>query len=546
MKKHFSFIVLFAALFCGSSAFATSVYYTFPKGGFAAGMTANSDTAEATFFLPHIPNGSHVFNSSDSVVWQSGGDLSKPKKTYSFSSKMKKTYHTPHVAKEGKMSFQYGSTNTEDFDSTLLFHIGDSMMRYMTPARLWTDLEAESNGYVEGYGSNYKTITNDTMGDYFNNINIMYVDGISIPISAGSTDAVKTKTEDDLFPEGAHVIVNIYKADSIGGKEKNKANRSEVLWTGTLTKKDFTPFKEGVRYRGALNVTFDKPLIIEGPFVVELSDMKHSGCQFYVFSDKSNGRNRWGYYVNEDGVETYPGSYCMAASVHAMFPALTQAVGDSLTVIMKSTGASAEKKNRPYRAIYSNVLYDPNSNDWEIYASEGLSMDFGLGASGDYTNWRFSMDTNKTEDIRYEEFSITFRGQNLTYKIVQAPMLKSFTLAESSIILEEAKQTTLTPILVPATSDQDVFTWKSSDESIAMINKETGLITTIQAGTAIITATSKANPELTATCEVTVISSSALPQTKQEADRKVIKTIVNGQLVIVRDGKQFSILGATL
>ena len=90
MKKQLSFIVLFAALFCGSSAFATSAYYTFPKGGFAVGMTANSDTAEATFFLPHIPNGSHVFNSSDSVVWQSGGDLSKPKKTYTFSSKMKR------------------------------------------------------------------------------------------------------------------------------------------------------------------------------------------------------------------------------------------------------------------------------------------------------------------------------------------------------------------------------------------------------------------------------------------------------------------------
>ena len=229
---------------------------------------------------------------------------------------MKKTYHTPHIAKDGKMSFQYGSTNTAEFDETLIFYVGDSIMRYMTPARLWSDLEAESNGYVEGYGSNYKTTARDVMGDYFNNIDIMYVDGLSIPISAGSTDAAKAKTEDDMFPEGAHVIVNIYKADSIGGKTKNKANRSEVLWTGTLTKSNFTPFKENVHYRGALNVTFTNPLIIEGPFVVELSDMKNSGCNFYVFSDKSNGRNRWGYYVDDEGVEhEITGNSLMACSI---------------------------------------------------------------------------------------------------------------------------------------------------------------------------------------------------------------------------------------
>ncbi len=545
MKKHLSFIVLFAALFCGSSAFATSAYYTFPKGGFAAGMTANSDTAEATFFLPHIPNGSHVFNSSDSVVWQSGQELSKSKKTYSFSSKMKKTYHTPHIAKEGKMSFQYGSTNTTEFDTTLLFHVGDSMMRYMTPARLWSDLEAESNGYVEGYGSNYKTTTNDVMGNYFNNIDIMYVDGLSIPISAGSTDAAKAKTEDDMFPEGAHIIVNIYKADSIGGKEKNKANRSEALWTGTLTKKDFTPFNKDARYRGALNVTFNKPLIIEGPFVVELSDMKNSGCNFYVFSDKSNGRNRWGYYINKDGVETYPGSYCMAASVHAMFPALTQAVGDSLTVIMRSTGASEEGKNRPYRAIYSNVQYDPNSNDWEIFASEGLSMDFGLGASGDYTNWRFSMDANKTEEIRYEEFSITFRGQNLTYTIKQAPMLKSISFAESEVYVGIGEQVQLEPVLVPATSDQTDFKWSTEKDAIAMVNSE-GLVTGMTKGVTTITATCKTDENIKASCTVYVGMSVDLQQVNEMKAAKAVKSIENGHLIIIRDGKRFSILGAAL
>lgn len=545
MKKQLSFIVLFAALFCGSSAFATSAYYTFPKGGFAAGMTANSDTAEATFFLPHIPNGSHVFNSSDSVVWQSGGDLSAPKKTYTFSSKMKKTYHTPHIAKEGKTSFQYGSTNTAEFDTTLLFHVGDSMMRYMTPARLWSDLEANNNGYVEGYGSNYKTTARDTMGDYFNNIDIMYVDGLSIPISAGTAKDVTTKTEDDLFPEGAHVIVNIYKADSIGGTTKNKANRSEVLWTGTLTKADFTPFKEDVRYRGALNVEFNKPLIIEGPFVVELSDVKYSGCQFYVFSDKSNGRNKWGYYVNENGVETYPGSYCLAISVHAMFPALTQAVGDSLTVIMKSTGASAELKNRPYRAIYSNVQYDPNSDDWDIYASEGVTIDFKQNASGNYTNWQFSMDTNKTEDIRYEEFSITFRGQNLTYTIKQAPMLKSFSFAEQEVYVEIGEQVLLEPVLVPATSDQTNFKWSSEKDAVAMVNSD-GLVTGMTKGVTTITATCKTDENIKASCTVYVATGVDLEQVKENKSVKAIKSIENGQLVIIRDGKRFSILGATL
>lgn len=113
----------------------------------------------------------------------------------------------------------------------------------------------------------------------------------------------------------------------------------------------------------------------KGAFVVELSDMKTSGCHFYVFGDKSNNQNKWGYYV-KDGVETYPESSCLAVSVHAMFPALYAKEDELLDVIIPASGASQALGNCPTRTIFAN-----------------------------YT----------------AQFTITFRGKSLTYNVMQLP-----------------------------------------------------------------------------------------------------------------------------
>ena len=425
MKTHLSLFILCNVLFCcGFIQAEESSFYEFPKGAFAAGMTETGDTAAGAIYLPHIYKGTHKFSSTTGKGdWYSKSKLQKEnQETYSYSnSPMNKSFSMPQLVQEGKRKYQYGA-RSEVFDSYLFFYVGDSAMHYLTPAKLWTDFVTETMGYKEGFETNYNTESSDVMGVYFNNITVMYIDGISIPVSAGETEDVKTKTEADLFGEGAHVVVNIYKATAIGGGSKNKADKSDTLWTGILTVDNFTPFKDDAHYRGALNVTFAEPISIDGAFVVELSDMKTSGCHFYVFSDKSNGRNEWGYYV-KDGVETYPDSHCLAVSVHAMFPALCQDENESLDIEIPAIGANWDLDNRPVRTVYANLPYSLEGNDWRMEKSEGLDIETSICASWeDYTKWYFSMPANTTGETITGKFSFIFRGKKLTYNITQKPI----------------------------------------------------------------------------------------------------------------------------
>ena len=75
-------------------------------------------------------------------------------------------------------------------------------------------------------------------------------------------------------------------------------------------------------------------------------------------------------------------------------------------------------------------------------------------------------------------------------------------LNESAIELEEGKTQQLTATVEPAVADQSVE-WSTSDSNVATVD-ENGVVTAVAAGTAIITAASKANATRTAACEVTV------------------------------------------
>ena len=61
-------------------------------------------------------------------------------------------------------------------------------------------------------------------------------------------------------------------------------------------------------------------------------------------------------------------------------------------------------------------------------------------------------------------------------------------------------------VILPATAEQGV-TWESSDDSVAKVDKETGVVTAVADGVAIITATSKADENIKAKCRVTVQTS---------------------------------------
>jgi uncharacterized protein YjdB len=82
--------------------------------------------------------------------------------------------------------------------------------------------------------------------------------------------------------------------------------------------------------------------------------------------------------------------------------------------------------------------------------------------------------------------------------------LTGLSLSQASLALNQGQQQTLFVSYIPATTTQQGVVWSSSDTGVATVDDATGLITAVAEGTAVITATSTADPTKTASCDVTV------------------------------------------
>ncbi|MGN0814561.1 MAG: Ig domain-containing protein [Candidatus Coproplasma sp.] len=91
---------------------------------------------------------------------------------------------------------------------------------------------------------------------------------------------------------------------------------------------------------------------------------------------------------------------------------------------------------------------------------------------------------------------------SVEYTVVNAAVT-GITLSSSSLSLEEGNTATLTAKVVPDNATNKAVTWSSSDSSVATVD-ENGVVTAVNAGSAIITATSEENSDIKATCSVTV------------------------------------------
>lgn len=75
----------------------------------------------------------------------------------------------------------------------------------------------------------------------------------------------------------------------------------------------------------------------------------------------------------------------------------------------------------------------------------------------------------------------------------------------SSILLGTSSVSQLTPNLTPTSADKELFTWESSDETVATVD-QSGKVTGHSIGTAIITVNSTEDPSVSASCTVGVLS----------------------------------------
>lgn len=93
----------------------------------------------------------------------------------------------------------------------------------------------------------------------------------------------------------------------------------------------------------------------------------------------------------------------------------------------------------------------------------------------------------------------------------------SITLDKSQVVLLSGATTQLTATIAPANSTHKTLVWRSGNESIATVSS-TGLVTAVGAGTAEIIVSSKANPSVSTTCVVAVVSSMATTDITTKSD----------------------------
>ncbi len=110
------------------------------------------------------------------------------------------------------------------------------------------------------------------------------------------------------------------------------------------------------------------------------------------------------------------------------------------------------------------------------------------------------------------------RGLMATCTVTVQEDIESITFVETEIYLAKGANKKIGVTIVPASATQKKLLWKSSDESIVIVDAD-GNIHGVNLGTATITATARDEGKVFATCKVTVID----PMTKLTLNQSIIR-----------------------
>lgn len=423
MKNIYTIILFIALTIPIRLCFAQkeSAFYTLPEGAFIGTVTEQGIVGyESSVYIPYSAEG-HSWTSTDVQTysqWYVGSENVCNVKSYTRIMPMNSSYSIPLLRESDKISYQYGGLENGVPGTSNKAYVGDSVSHYMTPARLICDhaqtLPQNARVFDLVKTPSYFTKDFDTIGVYFNNIDVMYIEGIRIPIALESTN---TKA---FFPNlDAHIKVTIYKVKTIGQREDNIADRSQKLAEVTLTK-DSLIVHTSISYIGSVQGMLPNPIAINGPFVVELTDMKTSGCNFYVTASREReGENYWGYHI-EGNKETYHNKFTPAISVNAMFPALYSEEGEDQEIVIPAEGIDYTNEECPQRTIYANMSYKKGEKGFSSSEIEWCKI-FNMGTTQDHVTFAFTAEANTNNNPREADFVFSFRGKSLNYHLYQPP-----------------------------------------------------------------------------------------------------------------------------
>ncbi len=425
MKHIYAIILLVALTMSVRLCFAqkVSAFYTLPEGAFVSGTDEKGTITDCDIYIPYStkdqtwtsidPQGNGTWKIVSQVVGY-GSSYTRPY------AQMNSHYQVPQLEEEGKEPYQYGSMGTTNDRNTV--RIGDSVSHFMTPAKLICDRVtireiSNAGNKILARAACYNASKYNVMGLYFDNKEVMYIEGVRIPI----TSYDENHPEKVPFPEaGSHIKVNIYPAKVIGGREENIADRTHVLANLTLTEDNYIANEEENQC-GVVQGYFQTPISVSGPFVVELSEMQESGCDFNIWASRERiGCNYWGYHV-EGNKETYHDRFTPAISVKAMFPALYSEESEETEIVIPAEGID-NTHAECQRTIYANMTYKKGEKGFSHNSNEiEWCKIYKMMTTKDHVTFAFTAEANTTNTPREADFVFSFRGKSLTYHLYQPP-----------------------------------------------------------------------------------------------------------------------------
>ena len=136
---------------------------------------------------------------------------------------------------------------------------------------------------------------------------------------------------------------------------------------------------------------------------------------------------------------------------------------------------------------------------------------------------RIEIDQNYTGERREATITILSGNNTFTVTVVQEGtkqdgsrndppvQVTDITLDKTELSLETGVKTTLAATVEPADATIKSVSWSSSNPEVAAVHPVTGEITAIAEGTAVVTATSSSNKDVSASCTVTVGGEPVVP-----------------------------------
>ena len=155
--------------------------------------------------------------------------------------------------------------------------------------------------------------------------------------------------------------------------------------------------------------------------------------------------------------------------------------------------------------ITPQLRVDADGN-WEVSLDNGTTWQSVLDVNGQKVRARAtSADLEITEDD--ESVTIVYNGK--TFVLPKAPKVVPATgirLTKTAVELDEGETLELFYKLEPSDATTQGVVWASDNTDVATVDED-GIVTAVRAGTATITVSVKGQPEIKATCTITVKSS---------------------------------------